>query len=102
MQVISNQELIHLIYGNLRQSYKVPNVEGLLPSKTPLWQKQLWRLLFVNKSFFETTVEFLWQTVHSLLPVFSLVPSFKAEDTGYVSDWLFLNVTRLTNPRTDF
>ncbi|KAH6903207.1 hypothetical protein BKA70DRAFT_1301903 [Coprinopsis sp. MPI-PUGE-AT-0042] len=86
MQVISNQELIHMIFGMLRDSLNISNVEGVLPSKTPLWQKELRRLLFVNKSFFETTVEFLWQTMYSLLPVFSLVPSFKAEDTGYTFD----------------
>ncbi|KAH6903235.1 hypothetical protein BKA70DRAFT_1155529 [Coprinopsis sp. MPI-PUGE-AT-0042] len=82
LDVFSNQDLVHKILEMLRDSLDAADIANIRRS----CQRELYQLLFVNKSFFENTIEFLWEVMHSLLPCFSLIPSFKAKDTGYTFD----------------
>ena len=91
LQVIGNHDLMFMIFGMLQRSLDTRAVDGGSSSQTTSlgWKKQLHELIFVNESFFEIAVEFLWDTMHSFLSIFSLVPSFKTEDTGYVGLFLY-------------
>ncbi|KAH6891803.1 hypothetical protein BKA70DRAFT_1571936 [Coprinopsis sp. MPI-PUGE-AT-0042] len=84
IQVIKNRELMHIIFAMLQTSLEGPQVQG--PRRERHWRHELHRILCVNKSLFETTVEFLWETLNSFLPAFRLLPSFKADDTGFTFD----------------
>ena len=84
-RVINNQELIHMIFGFIRASVEAETKPRRRRNTVTPWQKAVHRFLTVNKSLYETTVELLWENLGSLLPVFDLLPSFKAEGQTYVS-----------------
>lgn len=84
LDVFSNRDLMRSILQTLRDMLDTPDLATARGAPT-LWQKEFNRLLLVSQGFFGIAIEFLWESMHSLLPCFSLIPSFKANDTGYVS-----------------
>ncbi|KAG2007001.1 hypothetical protein CC2G_014730 [Coprinopsis cinerea AmutBmut pab1-1] len=64
----------------LCESFETSHISAI--SGPSQWKRHLLPLVLVTP-FFKAATDMIWEHMHCLLPVFSLLPSFKAEATGY-------------------